>query len=509
MPPKKKSGRGFEYFTPTLVTRASSLNRVALTNHKLDSVPAAFDRLSTTDDNLAVWCDKVIPGNEYGRYDLLAATGKSNHFQGIQRLQAPQSIAISGSHKEEGISHLFVGELATRHADLPWRANRFHRKRPQGPDKVNLVIGINADASINQALGLTDSLWHAGGLASSGDVLAVPLEGDAPGAAAKIVFYDLSEPSQPRIFRLSLTRPDAKAGCVAFTGWDSGLILAAVLAKNGFGRQQLDFYLFESKLLIKQTEILPLAWDSSQLLAATGFDATFHNYENIQFVQEASGALYLIGIHKPGTFNDNNPRAGEADLFKLDFWSSPADWTNPTQFNLRQITKIGNKQFPSNRKFDFDAGSSVYVDPHGGLTIYSVFDFKEEIEGKGMISFVEFHPNSSRFHPDSISAIEDAWVELYTDRNFTGRCLSLAGLQSLMLADFSDIYVGEDMLNNQISSIRYQLPHGRTYRLFNDKKFSTRGGFLDLTGFEGRVIVRSDLREQGFDNKVSSACLLP
>ncbi len=509
MTPKKKSSRGYEYFVPALVNRSSSLNRVVLTNYPLDSAVTAFDHLSTIGDNLAVWCDDVIHGNEYGRYDLLAAAGKSNHFQGIQRLHAPQSIAISGSHKEEGTSQLFIGELPTRHATLPWRANRFYRKRPQDFDKLSLVIGINADPAINQALGLTDSLWHAGGMANSGDVLAVPLEGDAPGTDAKVVFYDVSEPLQPRVFRFCLSRPGAQAGCVALTGWDSGLMLAAVLAKNGFGRQQLDFYLFESKSLIKQSEVSPIAWDSSQLLATPASDSTFHNYENIQFVQEADGSLYLLGMHKPGTLNDNNPRAGEADLFKLDFWSSPAAWTSPAQFNLRQITKIGNKHFPSNLKFDFDAGSSVYVDPHGGLSIYSVFDFKNVCDNRGLIRFVEFHPNSSRYHPDAITAIEDAWVELYTDRNFTGRCLGLTGLQNLMLENFSDVYVGDDMLNNQISSIRYQLPHARTFRLFNDKKFGTRRGVLDLTGFEGRVIVRSDLKEQGFNDKVSSACLLP
>ena len=161
-----------------------------------------------------------------------------NHFQGIVRLRDSNYIVLSGGDKKNKAGHLFIARLESRSPDSAFRSNTSNKNKPFPEDKVVKTICVSESTP-----GLDPELWHAGGIAVCGDILACPVEGD-PGS--EVIFYNMRDPEGPRIFSTEsrVKRVGAKAGAVALTLLPSNYYLLAVISTCPDGDGYcLDWYL--------------------------------------------------------------------------------------------------------------------------------------------------------------------------------------------------------------------------------------------------------------------------
>lgn len=124
-----------------------------------------------------------------------------------------------------------------------------------------------------------------------------------------------------------------------------------------------------------------------------------------------------------------------------------------------------------------------------------------------MIKLSEF-----RAEPDPESVvinIENAWINLYEDREFGGRFLSILGRKESTFPDYGKLFVQGSGFDNKVSSVKYQIPQGLSYRLYHDKSFAgDRLGedYIKLEG-TGRIQEIADLNTAfpKLENQISSS----
>ncbi len=148
-----------------------------------------------------------------------------------------------------------------------------------------------------------------------------------------------------------------------------------------------------------------------------------------------------------------------------------------------------------------DAAGGVYVGKGGAVSVYGGFHWRRGHE----IHVVEFRPEIPADAP-AVTQPADAWVDLYEKPYFRGRRLSVLGKRGTQFADYRKIRVQNRGFGDNVSSIRYQIPTGMTYRLFREPKFEVKGpdSTFDLHG-KGTVVEHPDLDEHDFDEVVSSS----
>lgn len=111
--------------------------------------------------------------------------------------------------------------------------------------------------------------------------------------------------------------------------------------------------------------------------------------------------------------------------------------------------------------------------------------------------------SSSRFEPTVITSIDEGWIELFDDSGFTDRRLTIRG-HAAGIRNYEDITVeGVRGFGDKVSSVRWRLPEGFAYRLYQHDTF--RGDTLDLVG-NGRIREISSLG--GFGDETSSSRFL-
>jgi WD40 repeat protein len=112
-----------------------------------------------------------------------------------------------------------------------------------------------------------------------------------------------------------------------------------------------------------------------------------------------------------------------------------------------------------------------------------------------MIRFAEFSPLPPT-EGTFVSALQDAWVELYDDQSFTGRVLRIVGDRAATIPDYGQLRVQGDVgFNDNVAAARYQIPPGEVYRLYEDRDWS--GEYVDLigTGGEEQLVLERPLSE--------------
>ncbi len=168
------------------------------------------------------------------------------------------------------------------------------------------------------------------------------------------------------------------------------------------------------------------------------------------------------------------------------------------------ITWVASREFHASREYtNFDAAAGAYVSSSGMLSLYGGYHWRVN----NTVRFSEF---SSRPDPETaITDMRQAWIELYEHDTFRGRRLGIAGTDESSIPDYRAIYVQGGDFDDKVSSVRYQIPEGKTYRLYRDVRFAgTRRGehFIDLKG-KGTMVEEKDLKRshRKFGDKVSSS----
>jgi hypothetical protein len=210
-------------------------------------------------------------------------------------------------------------------------------------------------------------------------------------------------------------------------------------------------------------------------------DCDFGDYQTLNFVNQCDGTLFMVGTHASsgGGFGDDF-----IDVYRVE---------NATGDAVR-VTKVAKRHaictYNDFNDCQFDAAAGTYVDPAGRLYVYATeHDNDGPIEG-----FVPTFPSQECAGPDcsvkaeefrpiphaSCDHIRDAWVELYDNVEPDEDRSLMIDFVDRSLEDYSN-YDHAEGFEDKASSVRWCLPFGATYRLWQDKE-PCSGGFRDLVG---------------------------
>jgi hypothetical protein len=449
--------------TPSTV----SLN---LTAPILADVPRLFQRLSTQGDVLACRDGGVFLAGREHRYtgeNVQGIDAAVNHFQGVIRLGRGRDafLIISAGDSTEQVSHLFIMIMGTRPVNGAWGSNLRTRGVPGGADGLIRVVALERDR------------WHPGGMGTLGEVLVVPVEGDGTSA---VHFLHVADPANPTHVPVTIPRPEfPNAGAAALGRLPDGRILCLVWREEGREKPigRIDCYVSVSPDLFQgfgpATTI--------RFPGLPGGDKRDPKYQSIMLLHPSAATaqdplFYLLATENgaPDAPFGNGPNL--ADLFAI--LPPPAGGTAPEGSPIGAIRHVATTTFRAPRSFcNFDAAAGGYVDlsPDGpGLHLYSAFHWRNN----RTFQFAEF---AGRPDPAvALTDVRDAWIDLYEHDSFRGRRLTVYGQGEATIPDYSRIFVEDGDFDRQVSSVRWQIPAGFTYRLFRGADFS--GSSIELAG---------------------------
>jgi hypothetical protein len=418
-------------------------------------------------------------GDVLGFFPIGDPVTLSNHWQGIQRLPGGGGHYLAVSHS--GATKAFtVVEMGSRNTD----GTRFRSNRLAPSTSYPATSPPSADRAITDVWFWDMSYTHSGGMQSSGNLLAVPLESGASGEHGRVVFYDLSSPWSPVRLKVSQLGQTRDAGTASLAKLSEGrflLILGRANANN------LEFHLStEEDLRSASAGFAPLdTWNEGELRSVID-DWEFGNYQNLNLVTQCDGALFLVGTHL-------NSYTGEdwVDLFRLTEASGQAVLTKVAKRHLYCGYPSPGYDSGANRHCNLDAAGGIYVDPSGQLIIYGTEHDNDGPSGSvKMMEFRSIFPN-----PGCESDSKRAFVEFYDDSNFTGRGLMVdyADHAKEQYSNFSSV----EGFNDKASAVRYCMPSGWRVRLYEHANHG--GSYLDLSG-RGSL----NLNSVSFGDKTSS-----
>ncbi|NIR45386.1 MAG: hypothetical protein GWN99_13290 [Gemmatimonadetes bacterium] len=452
-------------------------------NPHVEDVVDQFARVRPRGDYLAARDGGVFPRHRY-TYKNHGDNRARVHFQGIGRLRDGKHVVLSGGDIVAPASQLFVIRMDSRRTGA-WGSNILFDD--DAPESDGLVAIARLD----------EKLWHSGGISVLGDIVAVPIEDEKSGRS-RIVFLDLSEPEKPRSFETTIERTKrvGMASAATLCKLPNGHYICAVW-KNAPLR--LDFYLSRSTDFADGFRKQHLEWPFGKLLPTGGREA---DYQGIHFVRQADGKFFLVGTENTSKMAPLAKGDDVADLLLVEFVEETLG-DNP-KLAEPAITRVAEKRFePAQEYSNMDAAGGAFVTADLTLCIYSGFHWRRSKE----LRFVEFRPDKSRARAP-IDSIDEAWVDLYEHKAFHGRRLSVLGRQDEVIRNYKKIRVEGKGFGDKVSSLRYQIPVGHTYRLFRDPDFKAskrQPSHMDLEG-TGRVEEIDDLEAaENFDEEVSSS----
>jgi YD repeat-containing protein len=217
--------------------------------------------------------------------------------------------------------------------------------------------------------------------------------------------------------------------------------------------------------------------------------------------------LYLVA-----TANTSKaaPEFGEdfADLFLVslpDGLSADPTHPAPTADSSIRLHQLDHRRFEAADDWcDFAAGGGVSVSPEGLLCLYGAHHFR----ANGL-----FHATEFRADPPALPSGAYAWVDLFEHHDFAGRRLTIIGERDAAIPDYGKVGAQGRSFAGIASSVRYQLPDGRKYRLYRETGYRERPGeasTLTLDG-NGRVQEIPDLQATvpRFGDAVMSSAYVP
>lgn len=514
----------YNFFSPKIMSSNTAKNSYKDFNFSMDDVEGAFDSIQKNGNYMAARVDGKIPDKEYVYYDFEAASGYSNHFQGIKRLRKSNYFVFSGGHSETKQALLVIAKMGSRPAKNALRSNITNPTVcPVVPiaDKITTVLQVN-ESHVLDIHSINSEHWHAGGLGLYSDILAVPIEGKK---GSQILFYSMKNPEKPQLFDFMVDRKEKKAGCVSLTRLPSGKYLLAVLSAPDsklpelpirkrkytvkIQDKQLDFYLSESKDFHKGFYVKPFSWTTNNLYLDGHLVPTFSSFQGIDLlVEEKAGksSLYLLGFDNRSFAAPIVEGKDFADLYKIDIESKNLRDSALKSFKFKTITKIDFKKLnESDKQSNFDAGAGVYIQSKKSFFIYGCYHWKVDL----CLRFIEYHANPENFTKAQIEQEDDGWIELYEHKDFKGRRLGLVGKDPdfTKFEDYEQINVQGRHFDKKVSSVRYQIAGDHGYILYK------KAGCDDNDADEDKLILRADgkvhsiknLKKFKFGDKVRSS----
>jgi hypothetical protein len=298
----------------------------------------------------AVRADAVHPG--FGpntsqsckfHFDPDARIFLTMHLQGIARLSLP------------GFEHWF---LASKHHEDPAKAGilcvEWSRLAGKGGELVKALIGGSAPGIGETRVKMFGASDHPGGIQICGRILAVAQsrkKHDYPW----IDFVNVENPATPSLQSRLRINPDALG---------SKSVTSVALTRVEDGRYVCFVYRYSSRKARRHCGLLYVSdgptltadtkWDLETAFGSSSFPKEWHEpYENINFVGQSDGSLFLAGMR--GFETDNH-----VDVFRF----------SERPYALKFY--ISKPVHTASAGASFRAGGSLYVTPAGKLAIYAV-----------------------------------------------------------------------------------------------------------------------------------------
>lgn len=357
-----------------------------------------------------------------------------------------------------------------------------------------------------------DTFWegwnHAGGMQIIGDYGVVALEQGAKVDNGRVILVDFRNPLEPKnIYELDLG-PNGKdpwgAGIVKLS---DGTYLLAVFVNDGGNK--IWFYKSRNTSLcnpnasnvcqgpdFQSDPIIKYSWEAGP--------------QNISLLADENGQLYVWAGDK-------------SEYDRLMLWELVInEMTDAWGRVLYQagLYKLRDKHIYCTfrgdpKQCDLDSASGIYIDPDGRLLVYATehdnggprYEDAGTETTDGSVRMMEFR---SAVDPGpSVTSIETAWVELYADpyynegnENSATLMIDYADREEENLCDFSKIGLTGWNFNNNISSMRYDIPVGWEFECFAES--GCAGSPIVSTGhFAGSF---NDLRTMSGVNDNISSC---
>ena len=227
-----------------------------------------------------------------------------------------------------------------------------------------------AEGEVVRRVEVDPSMWHAGGLSVMNTILAVPLHQVSP-RQAKIVFFDFTDPLNPRKIPVEIARPGERPA-PAITDLPNGRVLVAVLSAFDGLPRRLDFYLSRTSSLTDGFTPEPASWRVSDVQARPGLERSFSYFQSINFVRQADGRLFLAAST---TTLRSRPscRGGITRTCEVVF---PSLVTNgsPVTLSVPDLIKVASHRMNCKDGFcNMDAAAGLFVDTDSrSLSVYAM-----------------------------------------------------------------------------------------------------------------------------------------
>ena len=203
----------------------------------------------------------------------------------------------------------------------------------------------NVVSSINKIL--EKPFKHAGGFQIYKNLMAIGIEDNEAKNISKVFIYQIDDPNSPPNKPLAIIEREgatkrATAGCIAIT--EIGVEVLVVV--GDWDTAHLDFYRIDHDKLRQEGAAFKLDYSvDCQEIDRTGWiDENWLSYQNINFIKDTSGQLYLAGM------TSNESEENILDLFEIEI---------ETPFSPK-LRKVYSKNFNKNTQAKFRWGSGIY-----------------------------------------------------------------------------------------------------------------------------------------------------
>jgi hypothetical protein len=451
-------------------------------------LPGQFFATSETGERLAAWPNRLA---NWPRYTDTSENGGGldNHFQGFQRFRAPGYAVISGGDPHTPRSHLFVLRMVSRGGAAMWGSNLIEDSMPPVSDVFAARIDLNP------------TLWHAGGMALLGDVLAVPVE-NSDGGGSRVEFFGFRDPAKPTDLGSGIARRGVKAGAVALTRMEDGRFLAAVWSDSERRKPEkhLDLY------LSSQPTLLRTGWQGP--FCFTAEVAGIPRFQTISLLwnRDENGDrtdLYMLGFENQATKAPDPRGPHYGNIYHVTLPREVGGWGDGLE-----LESLGEpKLFQCAPSFaDMDAATGAYVSPTGVLGVYCGHHFiRRGNRNKFLMRFQEYMSAGPAQGVFPVASLADSRIELFEDPNLQGEPLLLLSGQA-RIDDLDTVQVQGRPLANRISSVRCLIPAGFAFVLYRD--FNQQGRNPLVLAGGTAVLEVPDLAAHDFGDTARSCAMI-
>lgn len=257
----------------------------------------------------------------------LEVNNSGGHLQGVQYYNYGQSDYYILSGSSDSQSYFSVLKAAEK----------------------NRVISVNKI--------LDKPFKHAGGFQIYKNLMAIGIEDNDAKDKSKVIIYTLGNiekeiPEPLMIIERSGPLKRATAGCVAITQIEDYVLVAV----GDWDTKNLDFYRIKKKELGKHRENFELVFsmETKNMDTSKWVDNSWLSYQNLNFIKDSSGNLYLAGM-------TSNSERNILDLFKVQ--------TN--EFKAFDLIKVYSKKLILDKRSNFRWGAGVYLSDDNQIQIIS------------------------------------------------------------------------------------------------------------------------------------------